>query len=180
MALDNVVEDIVAQAEKESREIISEGEKEAKSILDNAKKQVKEETKEFDDETDRLIEEMEKTESSSTNTLLKRQVLKAKEHVIEELYSQVMQKISELKGAERKKLIEAMLDRAKEELGSISTIYCNEQDKSFVNDAKVADINGIIAENKDGTIRVNYTFPVLLSRLKEETLNEIAKKIFQD
>ena len=184
MALENVVEEILSQAENESKEIISRGEADAKVILDAARKQAREKASAFDEETGMLAEEMEKTEFSSLNIAFNRQMLEVKKQAIDSLFAQVMQKVSEMSSSERSRLVDSMLEKADKELGSIGVVWCSDEDKGIVSkkgyNVKLLDtVGGIIAENKDGSVRSNYTFEVLLNRMKEEMLNEVAKKIFE-
>ena len=182
MALENVVEEILAQAESEGKEIISQGEAEVHAILDAARKQASEKVVVFNEETSRLAEDTERTEFSSLNIHFNRQALEIKKQALDKLFAQVMEKVSEISSSERSKMIEDMLEKAEKELGSIGVVWCNENDKDIVArkyKVKMLDTaGGVIAENKDGSIRVNYTFEVMLNKLKEEALNEIAKKIF--
>jgi len=60
-------------------------------------------------------------------------------------------------------------------------VYCNEKDKESVKNYKVKEANilgGVIAESKDGMLRVDYSYDLLLKQLKDELLPQLNKMLF--
>ena len=63
----------------------------------------------------------------------------------------------------------------------VAKIYCNKKDLKVLKDfkAEAADITGgLIAENKEGTVRVDYSFDTMLQNIKENELQSINKVLF--
>ena len=60
-------------------------------------------------------------------------------------------------------------------------IYCSKKDVKFLKglDAKPVEIaGGLIAENREKTIRVDYSFETLLQGIKESEMQHINKLLF--
>lgn len=185
MGLENVINEIISQAEKQRQEIIDQGEQEAKKILAEATNKSKEQTKVFEEETKKIVEETKRMEISALNIRLHKTLLEAKKNILDELYNQLVEKINKLDSTKRKELLQKLVDKAKNELPDAKFIYCNDRDKELVSgikNLKFANstdcLGGVIVENSDRSVRINYTFDVLLQNVKEVYLNEISKRIF--
>ena len=185
MGLENVINEIISQAEKQKQEIIDQGEQEAKKILAEATSKAKEQAKLFEKETKKILDENKRMEISALNIHLHKMFLEAKKSILDELYKQVIEKVYKLDSSKRKELIQKLVERAKKELPDAKFIYCNSKDKELVSGVKNLKFNGVvdclggvIIENEDRSVRVNYTLDVWLQNVKEAYLNEVAKRIF--
>lgn len=185
MALENVIDEIISQAERQKQEIIDQGKQEAKKILGEATNKATEQSKHFNEETRKILVETKKMEISALNIQLHKMFLEAKKNILDELYKQVIEKIDRLDSTERKELIQKLVEKAKKELHDAKYVYCNKRDKEIVSSIKSLKFNGVIdclggvvAENEDESIKVNCTFDVFLQNVKEAYLNEVSKRIF--
>lgn len=186
MALENVIEEILAKAERSKEEIINQAKEEAKKILDEAIDHASGHTKRFEDETRKLIDESERMEISSLNIHLHKMVLETKKDILDEVYNQFLEKLKNLDGEKRKELIGKLIEKARKELPDARFVYCNEKDKKFISEIKNLEFKGVInctggviVKNSDGRIRVDYTFDQIAENVKEMMLNEIAKRLFE-
>ncbi len=186
MGLENVIDEIISQAEKQKQEIIDQGKQEAKKIVDEAMRKGNEQAKKFDEETRRIIGETKKMELSAGNIKTHKMMLEAKKSILDEVYNQVIEKVSKIDSSKRKEILHKLVERAEKELEDAKFVYCAGRDKELVSDMKglkfggeIDCIGGVIVENSSKTIKINYTFDVLLKDVKEIYLNEISKKIFQ-
>ncbi len=186
MALENVVDEIISQAEKQRQEIIDQGKQEAKKILDEAISKRKEQAKVFEEETRKMVDEIRRMEISALNIRLHKMSLEAKKDILDELYSQVIEKIRKLDSKRRMELMQNLVEKAKKELPDAKFVYSNSKDEELASNMKnlkfggVVDcLGGVIVENEDKTVRINYTFDILFQNLKEAYLNEVSKRIFQ-
>lgn len=187
MTLENVMAEIISEAEKKRAEIIDQAKHESKKILEEATKKSEERKKHLDEATKKMLAETKRMELSTTNIRLHKMYLEAKKAVLDEIYNQLVEKINKLETSNRKGLLQKLVDKAKRELPDAKFIYCNGRDKTIVSGMKDMKFNGtinclggVIVENGDRTIRVNYTFDVLLQNVKEVYLNEVAKKVFEE
>ncbi len=185
MSLENVVNEIISQAEKQRQEIVDQGRQEAKKIVDEATKKAREQTKQFEEETKKLANETKRMELSALNIHLQKMFLEAKKGMLDELYRHVVEKIEKLDASERKELIQRLVEKSKKELPDAKFVYCNSRDKEIVSGIKSLKFNGvvdclggIVVENGEKSVKVNYTFDVILKNVKEAYLNEVAKRVF--
>ena len=186
MALDNVVKEILEQAEGQSASIVDEGKADAKTLLQNAKAKAQEETSAYNTETAKLAAEMKKMELSSLGLRLNKEYLNAKKAIIDEIYQTAEKKISKRPIREKEKVLKKLVARAEKELRSAKYYYSNSKDKAVIKKLfsklkfkKTIDtLGGVILEDEDETVRVNYTFGVILNNVKEANLNDISKRTF--
>jgi V/A-type H+-transporting ATPase subunit E len=173
--------DLLEKAESEGQRIIEE----AKNKALAAKKEIEAEEKTAQTKADEDIKNLqkifEKREIASANLEAKKMSLIAKKELVEEAFEKIHQEINKkLNEKERKALIEKLLKRAESEI-KIAKIYCNQKDSRYITSYQKADadiIGGIIAEDNESTVRVDYSFETLISEIKESELSNISRIIF--
>lgn len=80
----------------------------------------------------------------------------------------------------RKEIIEKLITKGKNEI-DITTVYCNKKDKKHIQNFNCKEIDimgGVILENEDKSIRIDSSFETLLKNIKDNSLQEIARKLF--
>ena len=94
-----------------------------------------------------------------------------------------------MKTNEKEKLYQSLLKKAEKEI-DVYAVYVNKSDFDVVksiaksilkNKESIKEeeiLGGIIAENKDGTIRVDYSFDSLLEEFRQKSLADISEKLF--
>lgn len=181
MGLQEVKQEIINKAKKKASAIIKEGNKEAKAIIAHAEDQVNEYKAKMDKDKRKACMGLEKIQIAAANSEAKKLELDAKRDAIESAFVEAKEKILQ-RGSEKKKAhLLQLLKKAKNEL-QVETVYCNAKDKQFIGDANVVEGDmegGIIAENKDETIRVDYRVETLLESIKERELHAIAEILFK-
>ena len=76
--------------------------------------------------------------------------------------------------------IKKLLEKAKNDI-EVAHVYCSKKDAKSLKElkAEAADmIGGLIAENKEKTIRVDYSFETILQGIKENELQNMSKLLF--
>lgn len=180
MTLEEVKKELLRKAREDAQKIIREGEREKKNIFEKINEKVKKRKEIIDKDTRDLKETLEKKEIATTELNAAKALLEEKKKKIDEVFNKVKEKLASQSKSERKQIIDKLLKKSSEEI-DIARIYCNENDKSFINSNKYikSDISGgLIAENNDKSIRVDYSYEVLLNTIKEEKLSEISKILF--
>jgi len=180
MGLEKVKEEILSKARKQADAAIKEAQKKADAIIAEANAKATEEEKKGAEETKKLVEAMEKKELASAALESKKLELDAKKELIERVFSDVRQKVAKFTEKKRKEHIRKLLDKASKEL-EIGVVYCNAQDKGLVDgfEAKEADIlGGVIVENKDGSVRIDYSYDALIDGLRDKHMQEVAEILF--
>ncbi|HLC95758.1 MAG TPA: hypothetical protein VJH97_00340 [Candidatus Nanoarchaeia archaeon] len=174
MGLEEVKKDIIEKAVKEVMRINSETEKQVQTIGKAAADHIKAEKEKakihFKKEADRLTRIKTAEATSTTEQIL----LAAKQKLIHEAVEKAKHQLRATDYPVK------LLQKAQAEL-DVARVYCNPHDAKHIKGIEVVtrDLDGgIIAENKDGTVSVDYSYTTLLDVLKGKYLAEIAEVLF--
>lgn len=179
--IDTLRSEIVRQAEKQAKEIVSEAEKEASRLMDDARDHVASYQKTISEKTKAEITEIKKKELNEAELEAKRVLLERKKALIEGVFDSVAQKIEKLSAKERKSLITSLDSRVRDDI-TVGRIYCNKKDSSAIKKVSVSQediLGGLIAESKDGAVRVDYSFETILGMLREHHLKDLVRILFK-
>lgn len=183
MGLENVVNDILEQARTEVAAIDAAAESEVEDIINAAKAESQKifETKEA--EVDAQIERMHMQEISSTNLEIKRAALNAKKRVLDTVYQSVRKSIISMPVEKKRDLIKAILDK---NANKGARVYSNSKDAVIVKQLtdltymdEIDCIGGLVIENDDGSVRLDFTFDRILDDVSDQTLKQISDIIFE-
>ncbi len=181
MGIEKVREEVIAKAKKDAAAIIAEGQKEALTIVNAAEEKAKIRKKASEAEVEKELMELKIREMSSAELEASKSLLETKKKLIEEAFEEAKQRISKTAPSARKEHIKALMSKAKKQT-EIGKILCNESDVKHVEayKAQITDISGgIIAENKDETIRIDYSYESILNKIRENSLKDVAKILFK-
>ncbi len=179
MGLDEVRKEIREQARFEAEKIVHDAQEQLKLQKEASKEQLSLYQTTKRKETDQRLSLLERQETVAANLAVKRLIFEKKKELLLEVSTLTKKKLAQM---DNKKIIAKLVSKAEQEL-SIATIYCNAKDapsvpskyKTMVSN----DINGgIIAENSEKTIRVDYTYDTLFSRAFDIELQNIAPLLF--
>lgn len=178
MGLEELKQEILNKAKNSADTIIKSAEEEAKKIVNDAKAKVEEYKKAQHSEMKRKIENMEKLYMASANAVAKQILLEKKKQLIEDVFKEAKKQL--IKQRINRKYIEKLLKKAEKEI-EINRVYCNKSDTTEIKkyNTKEEETYGIIAENKDGTMRVDLSFDTVLEDIKAKSLHEIADILFK-
>lgn len=180
MGLEIVKEEIVRNANEQENVLIAEAKKEADRIMKDLEKKVGELKEKNDTEVKERIDIMKKQESSSAELENKKILLETKKQIIESVFVEAQKKLESLDSKKRELYMKKLLENAKNDI-EVAYVYCNKKDSNILKDFKTETVDivgGLIAENKDKTIRVNYSFEEILQTIKENYLQNINKLLF--
>lgn len=180
MGLEEVRNEIKEKAAREKDKIISEARKEAQSILAKTIEKAKNAQVHELESAKRIVESIERKEITTTELDIKKKMLNIKKESITEVFDEALKTLG--KDKKQSKYLEALLKKAKKSM-DVAKIRANAKDKSEFKDYTFEkdDISGgFIAENKDGTIRMNYSYDTLMEDLKGETVTDVAKILFEN
>lgn len=180
MGLEAVKEEIIRSAKQQESALIAEARKEANRIMKEAEAKAEELKARTEAETKKAGEAIKKQALTSAGMEGKKMVLEAKKQVIEAVFSEVQKRLALLDDKKREIYFKKLLEKASQELEA-ACVYCGKKDLKFAKGfiAESADISGgLIAENKEKTIRVDYSFESLLDIIKEKELQAINKLLF--
>ena len=134
----------------------------------------------FEQDRKAAIKVMERTISAMADSEAKRAILDKKKEIIESVFESVKNALSKLDEKKREQHIANLLKKAKSEI-EVSKVFCSSKDAKYVKGLKCEDMDilgGLIAENKEETIRVDYSYETLLSHVKEHSIQEVSKILF--
>lgn len=180
MGLEAVKEEIIRSAKQQESALIAEARKEANKITKEAEAKIEELKAKSDAEAKKAAETAKRQALAAAEMESKKMVLEAKKQVIETVFAEAKKKLDALDDKKREAYTAKLIDKAKKEL-EVAYVYCSKKDakfdKGFIVEA--ADIaGGLIAENKDRTIRLDYSFETMLENIKDTELQSINKLLF--
>lgn len=180
MGLEAVKEEILNSAKERANSIIADARKEANRILKEAEKKIEAIREKTDLETKKIMDAIKRQELSSAEFENKKMLLEAKKQVIDAVFAEVRGKLENLDDKRRESYTKKLLEKVKSDIEA-EHVYCSKKDAKFIKGHKVEPVDitgGLIAENKDKTIRVDYSFETLLQSIKDSELQGISKILF--
>lgn len=181
MGLEVLKEEIIRNANLEKEKLLAEAKTEAEKIMKDSKKKFMEFKMNAESETKRILDTLNRQEQASAELESKKMILEAKKGNIDKVFLEIKKKIEKLEPKIRESYIKRLLEKAKKDI-EVEKVYCNKKDIEFVKESKVeaADIiGGLIAENKDGIVRVDYSFDIMLQSITENELQNINEILFE-
>lgn len=181
MGLEEVKQEIIDKANEKAESVIAEGKKEAAKIIQEANEHAKEYRQKIKEEGEKTAANMEKLGIAAANNEAKRLELDMKKRLILTAFENAREEIAKAGDSRRQDYLRKLIEKSKKEI-DVETIYCNRKDTKNINGFKCKEAaieGGIIAENKDGTVRIDYSFGTLLNNIKEKELHKIAEIIFK-
>ncbi len=183
MALDKVVTDIIDSAEDEASQLINEAEKERQAIMSDADAKISEMRKSNEKELESTLKRLRKREISSAELEAKKIVLNKKKELLDKTFEETLESLSSMSPEEKAALYEKIVASNQEEIPD-PVVYCPEGEKNLLEEADAASVEeqdmegGIILENQEGTIRLDYRFRTILEGIWETELKEVSDILF--
>ena len=181
MELNNVVLEIINEAEKKANEIAKAADRERQKILDEARENIKRRKGEMKKNTEDRLKQARTKELAISRTNAKKIEMNAKKNIIEHVYRDFSQAIYSIG---REKILMMLFKPGKAQI-DVSKIYISNSDfeiaKKLFSDAKVIkkDITGgMVLENSDGTEMLDLSLPTIVEDLEKETVNDVSKILF--
>ena len=180
MGLEAVKEEILNSAKEQANSLIADARKESSRTARETEKKIEELQSKSEADTKRALDMIRRQELASAELDNRKTLLEAKKQIIEAAFAEARKRLENLDDKKREVMMEKLLEKAKSEIEA-AKIYCNRKDAKFVKgiDTLAADIiGGLIAENREGTVRIDYSFDTMLQSIKESELQSISKVLF--
>ena len=180
MGLETVKGEIIASARKQEEALVAEAKMEAGRIMKEAESKAAEFREKTEAETMKLISMIKKQESASAGLEIKKMALEAKKEAVEMVFEEAGKQIGKINERKREEHMKKLLEKAKKDI-DVAKVYCSKNDAKFLKGFKAepADIiGGLIAENADGTVMVDYSFGTMLEGIRENELPKISSILF--
>lgn len=183
MGLEAVKEEIIRNAQEQAKTLNAEARKEVNRINQETEEKIREIKEESEAQTEKMLDPIKKQELASVKLEAKKMLLESKKNVIEKVFVEARKKLGELDGKEREYYIKKLLEKIRNDIEP-AYIYCNKNDVKLLKGVKGIEIKpvdisgGLIAENKDKTIRVDYSFDAMIDSIKDKELQTINNILF--
>lgn len=180
MGLEAVKDEIIRTAKEQEASMLAEARKEANKTQREAEKKVEEMKEKNEVETKKMLDMLKKQEVASAELENKKMLLEGKKQVIESVFANAKKKLENLDDKKRENYLKKLIEKTKKDI-ELEHIYCSKKDAKFLKGFNIQTIDiigGLIAENKDKTIRVDYSFEAMLQNIKENELQTINKILF--
>ncbi|MDO8427643.1 MAG: V-type ATP synthase subunit E family protein [Candidatus Diapherotrites archaeon] len=186
MGLEKVIQEIKEQTENECKNILKQASETRQHIIQEANAQAEQFKQQASKESDLLAEEIKNKELSQHRLEQNKKIMETKSKAVQEIFQTALEKTKTLSENQRKQLLKKLLEKGLKELENAKYVYTNKQDTKLVQElakqlkhaGEIQCTSGIVLENADKTIKVNYTFEVLFEKTKEENLHEISNDAF--
>lgn len=181
MGLEELKKEILEKSQKQAESIIKNAMQEAAKIEQDSKKQIEELKKKHLIEEERMIEASERKEISSANFEVKKLLLQKKQKIIDTAFAETIHQIKKLDASKNREIFSRLLQKASGQI-EIATLYINMKDKDLAKDYSWLNadiIGGFAAENKDKSVRVDYSYDTLLQSVRNRHMSEVVKILFK-
>ena len=180
MGLETVKEDILMKAKHTANNIESEAKIEDQRIKREVDAKIEELKKMGELETKKIIDQIKKQAISNAELESKKIILESKKRIIEDLFLSAKNYLENLEDKKREQYIKNMINKINSEF-DVGTFHCNKKDAKFLKNlnVQVIDISGgLIAEDKEKNVRLDYSFDTFLESIKERELSSISRILF--
>jgi len=182
MGLEKVIENIQKEGKEKINSILHDAETQANQILQKKQKTIDEAAVKKKQELEKHIDLLKTQELSSGEIEVKKIRLNAEKDILTQTYQECLNALSALP---HEKILSFLLKKAKQELPEAAFVYSNARDESIVRSLTTVSyagtmdaLGGIILENKDKTLKLDYRYEMIAEIVWERSLKEIAKKLF--
>lgn len=190
--IERILQRIEAEAQAERDGILNAAREEAEQIRSRYQAQAEQEAAEQEAKRQRAAEEQEERLISVAQMEARKTLLAAKQALVEQAYSQALEKLRSLSEAERVSVLADLLARASS--NGREEVIVSPEDHAHVGRAAVEAANAAsglrltLSEEtrpiqggfilRDGSIEMNCTFDTLVRLQRTETAGMVAKKLF--
>jgi len=181
MALDAVVESVLATSKDKVAQVNVEGDQEAAGILNEARKRAAEIKSRKEAEVAHATEAIERREISSANLEVKRSELNVHKDLLENARLGLFEKIKNLPKKDNEALIKKLLEPYN--LKDMK-VFSNKKDEAFVSSlapnygGNLDTIGGVVVESKDGALRYDLTYETLAREVFNNHMKEVSRILF--
>jgi len=182
MGLEKVIENIQKEGKEKITGILQDAEMQAAQIIQTKQKTLDETAVKKRHEQDKQINLLKTQETSSVEIEVKKIRLNAEKDILTQTYQECLIALSSLP---HEKILSFLLKKAQQELPEAAYVYSNARDEPIIRaqtkipyGGTIDTLGGIIVENKERTLKIDYLYETIAELVWERSLKEIAKKLF--
>lgn len=183
MGLEKVITRIEKESDEKVKSIIRDAENQVEDIIQKAKKTIDEMSARKKQELEKQLEIFRYQEQSSIEIEAKKIRLNAKKEILDTVYQDCL---TALQSLPHEKILSSLIKKVKEEMPEGMYIYSNKRDEPLVRslskltyEDNIDCIGGIVLENEDRTMKLDYRYETIAMMIWDQYLGEIADKLFR-
>jgi len=184
MALDKVVKDIIDSARREAGALIKHAEEERETILRHADEENITMRKAQERELDEILERLRRQEISSAELEAKKIILNKKKEILDRTFEEALSELSTMPPSDKQRIYRKSIDAARRDIPR-PRVYCPSGEAALLvgmeGPFSVDEMDmetGLIFENEDGTVRLDYRFRTILEIIWERELRNVSETLF--
>lgn len=185
MSAEKIIEQIKKDAEQEVKQILSDAEKQAEHLINEVKQQAEKEAESILSDGQKQSENIRKIRVSQAHQEAKRDIMNAREEIIEECFNRAKEKLVSLPDEEYEKIVTQLIKQGSKKIpGSYVLLTTRELDKKIARKQNIpvkGTVNasgGVILQSEDGNLQVDNTFEGILKREKDLIRVKVGKLLF--
>lgn len=187
MTAEKIIQQIKKDSEKEIKQILDETKKQASVIIKDAKKEAEQKSEKILSEGKKQSENIDKILVSKAGQDAKKEMMKARENIIEECFIKAHHRLSTLNEAQYRTLVTKLIKNGVKKLGEHCTILVSRNiDKEIAEDMEmkisgtIETSGGVVLKSADGKITLDHTIDGILKRKKNEIRIKIGMLLFPE
>ncbi len=185
MPAEKIIEQIKKDSQKEISQILKDAEKEAKHIIATAKEEAKKQVDKILADGKIQSENIVKILVSKANQDAKKEIMKAKEKIIDECFVKTHHKLSTLDEQKYRNMVTKLMQDGRKKIGRDCTVITSRYiDKKIAEDlgikitGSVESSGGVVLISSNGRITLDYTFDGILKREKDKIRIQVGRLLF--
>lgn len=187
MGLEEVVAEILGEANSRADAIGKEGKAKAAEILKAAEAELREKKSRAAEDLESVKSAAERKEIADAELSCKKMLQDAKKELIAASYDGLRVKLAAMGEKDRAKILGVLFERSAKQLADVGAVYVSGQDvkiaSALLKPKKVAVkekniLGGLIAESSDGRMLVDYSFDSIIESMKDRAIKDISRILF--
>lgn len=185
MSAEKIIEQIKTDASKEVKEILKEAEGQAKEIIKEAKAEAEGQAEKIIADSKKDSENYKKILLSQANQDAKKEIMAAREKIIDDCFVKAQHMLSTLSETEYKNIVRKLMTDGVKKLGKdCKVLACKDVDKQIAKDlhleviGTVETCGGIMLKSNNGRVTLDNTFDGILKREKNQIRIKVGKLLF--
>jgi V/A-type H+-transporting ATPase subunit E len=187
MTAEKIIQQIEKDSEKEVNQILDEAKKQASIIIKDAKKEAEQKSEKILSDGKKQSENIYKILVSKASQDAKKEIMNAREEIIEECFIKTHHALSTVNPARYKTIVTKLIKDGVKKLDGQCTILASRSvDREIAKgmglkvSGTVEASGGIILKSANGKITLDHTFDGILKRKKNEIRNKIGMILFPE
>ena len=185
MSAEKIIQRIQKDTEKQIQHMMEESEKQVKAIIQKAKEDAKQDAETIIRNGEIDSENSKKIMISKATQDIRRDMMNAKEEMIERCFSEALEKLKNLPDASYRAFVKTLIQTGKKRLGNQCSVSVSRAiDSEIAKEENVSvrgtihSIGGVILYAPDDKITIDNTFEGLLNRKKDDIRIQVGKLLF--